>query len=67
MPVECRLPAIIDGAAVKELTSWEYIAFGLIFLWSGFVLSELGFWGAALALPLRFAYARCRARTCGKP
>ena len=43
MPVECRLPAIIDGGAVKKLTSWEYIAFGLIFLWSGFVLSELGF------------------------
>jgi hypothetical protein len=37
---------------VSELSSWEYIAFGLIFLWSGFVRSGLGFGGAALALPL---------------
>ena len=37
---------------MSELTSWEYMAFGLIFLWSGFVRSGLGFGGAALALPL---------------
>jgi len=37
---------------VADLTSWGYIAFGLIFLWSGFVRSGLGFGGAALALPL---------------
>ena len=37
---------------MSELTSWGYIAFGLIFLWSGFVRSGLGFRGAALALPL---------------
>ena len=36
---------------MSELSSWEYIAFGLIFLWSGFVRSGLGFGGAALALP----------------
>ena len=35
-----------------DLTSWEYFAFGLIFLWSGFVRSGLRFRGAALALPL---------------
>ena len=37
---------------MADLTTWEYIAFGLIFLWSGFVRSGLGFGGAALALPL---------------
>ncbi len=42
----------ITGDYVSELTSWGYIAFGLIFLWSGFVRSGLGFGGAALALPL---------------
>ena len=35
---------------MSELTSWEYIAFGLIFLWSGFVLSELGFLGCSTGL-----------------
>ena len=44
--------AITRGAAVADLTSWEYIAFDLIFLWSGFVRSGLSFRGAALALPL---------------
>ena len=52
MPAECRLLAITGGAAVADLTSWEYIAFDLIFLWSGFVRSGLSFRGAALALPL---------------
>lgn len=35
-----------------ELELWQYIATGLIFVWTGFVRSGLGFGGAALGLPL---------------
>ena len=35
-----------------DLPTWQYGAFGLIFVWSGFVRSGLGFGGAALALPM---------------
>ncbi|MBI16344.1 MAG: permease [Proteobacteria bacterium] len=35
-----------------DLETWQFGAFGLIFVWSGFVRSGLGFGGAALALPM---------------
>jgi len=37
---------------MDELLLWQYIATGLIFVWTGFVRSGLGFGGAALGLPL---------------
>ncbi len=37
---------------MDELVLWQYIATGLIFVWTGFVRSGLGFGGAALGLPL---------------
>jgi len=37
---------------MDELQSWQYIATALIFVWTGFVRSGLGFGGAALGLPL---------------
>ncbi len=37
---------------MDDLQSWQYIATGLIFVWTGFVRSGLGFGGAALGLPL---------------
>ena len=36
---------------MAELLWWEYVAIGLIFIWSGFVRTGLGFGGAVLALP----------------
>ena len=36
---------------MAELLWWEYLAIGLIFIWSGFVRTGLGFGGAVLALP----------------
>ena len=35
-----------------DLQLWQYIATALIFVWTGFVRSGLGFGGAALGLPL---------------
>jgi len=35
-----------------DLQQWQYIATALIFVWTGFVRSGLGFGGAALGLPL---------------
>jgi len=37
---------------LADLATWQYIALGITFIWSGFVRSGLGFGGAALALPL---------------
>ncbi|MDX8389494.1 MAG: TSUP family transporter [Mariprofundaceae bacterium] len=37
---------------MDDLLLWQYIATALIFLWTGFVRSGLGFGGAALGLPL---------------
>jgi len=37
---------------MDDLQSWQYFAAGLIFVWTGFVRSGLGFGGAALGLPL---------------
>ncbi|MBF0282662.1 MAG: TSUP family transporter [Zetaproteobacteria bacterium] len=37
---------------MDDLLLWQYIAIGLIFVWTGFVRSGLGFGGAALGLPL---------------
>ena len=34
-----------------ELLWWQYALIGIIFVWSGFVRSGLGFGGAVLALP----------------
>jgi uncharacterized membrane protein YfcA len=37
---------------LNDLLIWQYVVIALIFIWSGFVRSGLGFGGAALALPL---------------
>jgi len=37
---------------MSDLVLWQYIATALIFAWTGFVRSGLGFGGAALGLPL---------------
>jgi len=37
---------------MDDLQLWQYIVIGLIFVWTGFVRSGLGFGGAALGLPL---------------
>jgi len=37
---------------MDDLQTWQYIAAALIFVWTGFVRSGLGFGGAALGLPL---------------
>ncbi|RLL55514.1 sulfite exporter TauE/SafE family protein [Mariprofundus sp. EBB-1] len=37
---------------MDDLQNWQYIAAALIFVWTGFVRSGLGFGGAALGLPL---------------
>jgi len=37
---------------MDDLLLWQYIATALIFVWTGFVRSGLGFGGAALGLPL---------------
>ncbi len=37
---------------MAELTAWQLIAVSVLFFWSGFVRSGLGFGGAALTLPL---------------
>lgn len=36
---------------MEDLQHWQYAAIALIFVWSGFVRSGLGFGGAVLALP----------------
>ena len=36
---------------MTELLWWQYLLIGLVFVWSGFVRSGLGFGGAVLALP----------------
>lgn len=36
---------------MEHLLGWQYALIGLIFVWSGFVRSGLGFGGAVLALP----------------
>jgi len=37
---------------MDNLETWQYVATALIFVWTGFVRSGLGFGGAALGLPL---------------
>lgn len=36
---------------MNELEIWQYLVIGLLFVWSGFVRSGLGFGGAVLSLP----------------
>ena len=36
---------------MTDLSLWQYVLIGLVFVWSGFVRSGLGFGGAVLALP----------------
>lgn len=36
---------------MNELEIWQYLLIGLLFIWSGFVRSGLGFGGAVLSLP----------------
>ena len=36
---------------MSELEIWQYLLIGLLFIWSGFVRSGLGFGGAVLSLP----------------
>ncbi len=36
---------------MSELEIWQYLLIGLLFIWSGFVRSGLGFGGAVLTLP----------------
>lgn len=36
---------------MADLAQWQYVAIGLLFVWSGFVRSGLGFGGAVLSLP----------------
>lgn len=36
---------------MNELDAWQYLLIGLLFVWSGFVRSGLGFGGAVLSLP----------------
>lgn len=38
-------------SVLADFTFWQLVATGLIFIWSGFVRSGLGFGGAALGLP----------------
>ncbi len=42
----------INSFTQTSLTHWQFISIALIFIWSGFVRSGIGFGGAALALPL---------------
>ncbi len=42
----------LGGIFMSELSVIQWFFIGLIFIWSGFVRSGLGFGGAALALPL---------------
>jgi len=37
---------------VDHLLLWQYAVIGLLFFWSGFVRSGLGFGGSVLSLPL---------------
>ena len=37
---------------MDNLETWQYVVTALIFVWTGFVRSGLGFGGAALGLPL---------------
>lgn len=37
---------------LDNLANWQYVFIGVVFIWSGFVRSGLGFGGAALTLPL---------------
>ena len=36
---------------MSELLPYQYLLIGLVFIWSGFVRSGLGFGGAVLSLP----------------
>ncbi|MEQ8514207.1 MAG: sulfite exporter TauE/SafE family protein [Chromatocurvus sp.] len=36
---------------MADLQTWQYVCIGLLFIWSGFVRSGLGFGGAVLTLP----------------
>jgi len=36
---------------MDDLQQWQYVAIAILFVWSGFVRSSLGFGGAVLALP----------------
>ncbi|HBO13697.1 MAG TPA: permease, partial [Halieaceae bacterium] len=36
---------------MADLAAWQYAAIAVLFVWSGFVRSGLGFGGAVLTLP----------------
>jgi len=42
----------INDFTQTNFTQWQFIAIALVFIWSGFVRSGIGFGGAALSLPL---------------
>jgi len=42
---------LIRRVPMTDLSLWQYALIGLVFVWSGFVRSGLGFGGAVLALP----------------
>lgn len=44
-------PLPLYSRRMDNLETWQYIATALIFVWTGFVRSGLGFGGAALGLP----------------
>ncbi len=44
-------PFSIFRIYMNELELWQYLLIGLLFIWSGFVRSGLGFGGAVLTLP----------------
>lgn len=44
-------PLALYSRAMDHLETWQYVATTLIFIWTGFVRSGLGFGGAALGLP----------------
>ena len=44
--------SILDGIQLFDLSALQLLCTALVFIWSGFVRSGLGFGGAALSLPL---------------
>ncbi len=40
---------------MADLHTWQYVLIALIFVWSGFIRSGLGFGGAVMSLPLLLA------------
>ena len=49
--LELKLRATRNYPHMADLNNWQIVSIALIFVWSGFVRSGLGFGGAVLALP----------------